>query len=384
MTKSAAHTQEDSLSSENRRIDALTNAVMPRIEADIRSPEDLESLRVNWAKRDAIPRIVQERKDGADHSWLGLDIRTLLLGDESGGRWSIHDVILAPGAELPTFYLNNGHTYYCVADGEVELRIGNQCEKATEEAFGYAPPMTRQGLRNTASKPAQVLICFSPAGSDRAFEAAHAHWLATGEADTAAYCKILNRFGFRFDDAVLDSDRRVNETVEKIPADIDAFDDLLRLRENWARRTGVPKLTLKHANVLDLPGISTVKLVNGDDTAGQSVWSLHAPKAGYYASKHYHPTDEELFYVLTDGAYEIYIGGVKTWLRRGSFAIAPRHATHGGMNKSKHQIRFFGMNSPAGHERVTDAFPRFRDSGRMEELFTAHGYSLLEPLGARY
>jgi mannose-6-phosphate isomerase-like protein (cupin superfamily) len=379
MVPPVKHVQENFYLTENRRIDALTNAAMPRIDAEIRSPADLARLRERWAKLDSIPKIVMGREDAVDHSWLGLDVRTLLLGDESSGRFSIHDIVLAPGAELPTYYLKEGHTYFWVVEGQVDLRIGAECRRTQRESYGYAPAMTRQGVSNPTAQPAQIVIAYSPAGSDRAFEAARAHWLETGDRDLSVYREILGRYGFCFDDAVLENDKRINEKAERLEADIQVIDDLFELRERWARQRGVPKLVLDIGNAKTLPGIPSVPLTDGDESSGHSICSLLSPQPGYRATLHHQPAEEELFYFL-DGDYELTAGSTTVNVRRGTFVIAPRFATHGGMNHSNRPVRFIGMNAPAGHERAYDMLMRERHSERLPELFKAYGFFLLEPV----
>lgn len=364
---------------ENIRIDALTNRSPARIAWDIRSPGDLDRLRQRWSELDSIPRILIDRGEGVDHSWGGLDIRTLLLGEESSGRFSVHDMIFAPGSEFPACYLETGHVYIWIVDGALDLRIGDNLERSAGETFGYAPPGTRFGLGNPTAEPAQVVMLFSPAGSDRAFEAVHDLHAGADEPGGREIREVLGRFGFRFDDMVLANDGRVNLPAARLDMEISSIDDLFALRDRWSRQQPVPKLLKDISNAKTLPGIPSVPLTDGDNSAGHSICSLLSPQPGYRASLHHQPAEEELFYFL-DGDYELTAGSMTVNVRRGTFAIAPRFASHGGINNSDRPVRFLGMNAPAGHERAYDMLMRERDPARLPELFKAYGFFLLEPV----
>src|SRR5437899_12227233 len=65
----------------------------------------LAALRSRWADMPMIPKVVHDRNQGIDNSWPGFDLRTLLVGEESAGRFTVHDVIVAPAARLPPHHV---------------------------------------------------------------------------------------------------------------------------------------------------------------------------------------------------------------------------------------------------------------------------------------
>ena len=158
---------------ENQKIDSMLGTECPPLPAAISSRSDLAELRSRWQVLTAVPVLAEDRSAGIDQSWAGLDVRTLLRGEQSAGRFAVHCVVLAPGAELAAHYLDDTHSYLLVSDGQVELGIGARRETVGQHSLGYAPPRTRQSLRNSSTVPATVMMVHSPAGSDRAFQAAH-------------------------------------------------------------------------------------------------------------------------------------------------------------------------------------------------------------------
>src|SRR3974390_2961871 len=181
---------------ENERVDGFTNNFNAPLPFEVRSVEDLAELRKAWLKRDSVPCLIEGREQAIDNSFLGLDIRTFLTGDNSSGRISVHDIIVPPGAGLPKHYQTAGGLYIAVIDGEVDLTVGHLTETARESSFAYIPANTTAEIANRSQAPARLYVLSYPAGLDRAFAEAHALWVKSGDASPAPYQAILQRYGF--------------------------------------------------------------------------------------------------------------------------------------------------------------------------------------------
>src|ERR1044072_5146195 len=93
----------------NLRVDALVSQPRPPLEAVVETREDLADPRKRWAAVEAGPGLISSRAAGVDQSWGGLDIRTFLRGEQSAGRFSVHNLLLAPGAGLAPHYHQDAH-----------------------------------------------------------------------------------------------------------------------------------------------------------------------------------------------------------------------------------------------------------------------------------
>lgn len=354
-----------STDADNRRVDAMLGQPRPALQAAIERLEDLKALRQRWAEVEAAPVLIEAREQGLDHSWAGLDIRTLLRGEQSAGRFSAHSIVVAPGAGLPAHYHEDAHAIVLVLGGEIELGVGRLVEPVEQYSLGYLPPQTRLSFRNRSSAPAALTLVYWPAGAERAFDEAHRHWQATHEAQALAYQGILGRYGFRFDDAALANDRRTNEQLDPLEFEIKGPGDIDALRSEFQRRPDVPRLVRSTSSeVTDAPaGTSNRKaLLMGEESCGNAMLNLVAGAPGFNAPDHHQPTEEEFFFIA-DGQLQMTCGTATKLLSPGAFAFCPRNCTHAFGNNGAQSTRFITLNSPAGHERAMAAVRRLAGRG---------------------
>jgi len=366
---------------QNERVDRLTHLVRDPLPFDVVSSADMERLRREWLKRDSIPCLVPGRNSGANHAWPGLDVRTLLSGDNSGGRISAHDIIIAPGAGLPAHYQQSSDMYLFVMEGEVELTIGHLPETSRRESFAYAPSETTTAWRNNGAEPARLYVLYSPAGPDRAFAEAHQVWERSHAVSQEAYLGVLERYEFCFDaKGALKNDSRTNLSWQRMEASVDSFEDFSSMRERWAKRLPTPKLiheTSRCPSIVLPDGVRSSVIVSGDESGGRAVFFFSALEPGYTAGAHYQPSEEELFFVV-DGELELTCGSETRRVGRGAFGFAPRGATHGFKSPEGAKTRILTLNSPAGHERGFEMI--MAHSGEPMAQFiqrlSAHGWQL--------
>lgn len=357
---------------ENRRVDESIGEPRPPLEADVEQLADLSELRQRWSLLPGVPVVAADRTGGIDRSWAGLDIRTLLRGEQSAGRFAVHSMVLAPGAELKPHYHQDAHTIFLVVEGEVELGIGAVVETVGPRSLGYTPPRTRQQIRNNSNSDVALMVVHSPAGAERAFAAAHDKWIATGDEDVAAYSEIMARHGISFDDQPLPNDQKTNQAVPPIEFDIEGAGDLARLRAQFVRRPALPRLVRHDPGALNAEEIGTSRrseLLTGDDNGGFAMVNLLQFSPGRSALPHHQPTEEEFFFIMS-GSLQLTCATETTVMGPGGFAFCPRNCTHGFVNESEDETWFATLNSPAGHERAMAAVRRrMARGGKKDELY---------------
>lgn len=354
---------------ENRRVDALIGEARPLLDVRISGPADLADLRQRWSQLAAVPVMAKNRNMGIDNTFAGVDIRTLLRGEQSAGRFAAHSVVLPPGAGVPAHYYEDTHTYVLVAEGEVNLAVGKVVDSVGQHSLGYVPPRTRLSFRNTTDAPVALAIVHSPAGAERAFAAAHEIWDATHDEDVTRYHAILARHGLRFDDAPLENDDKTNATLPPLDFEFKGHGDLERLRAEFLRRPALPRLVRTTPDEFDatVTGTSRRKeLLNGDDSGGNAMLNLISGLPGFGAPAHHQPTEEE-FFVITDGVLHMTCATETADLRAGALVFCPRNCTHGFRNETESETRFVTLNSPAGHERTMAAVRRLMQQGATKE-----------------
>jgi mannose-6-phosphate isomerase-like protein (cupin superfamily) len=360
--------------------DARTNLKPAPVALACNDLQGLAALRRQWADMPMTPRVVHDRQEGIDNSWRGFDVRTLLIGEESGGRFTFHDIIIAPDAGLPAYHLENVDTYWCVLEGEVEATVGLRTELARQDSFAFIPPLTTQSIHNRSAAPARLFLWHSPAGCERAFAKAHQRYCRAPDSPAAAYLEDLAALGFVFhrSNEHVANDDRTNEPVARVPAQIETFEDFNKLRRQWTELPATPKLIHDRnlAPDIGMLGQDTKVLVSGDEGSGRCVVFSLTFDSGYRAVRHYQPSEEEIFLVL-DGDFQLTAGNITTDLQRGGFGFVPRYGAHGFFipeQKTNQQARVITINSPAGHERGFEMLVREAQSPRMMELAYAHGW----------
>jgi mannose-6-phosphate isomerase-like protein (cupin superfamily) len=337
------------------------------------------ALRARWADMPMIPRVVHDRSEGVDNSWGGFDVRTILIGEESGGRFTFHDVIVAPGAELPPHHLSGSDTHISMLAGELELTIGALTDVVGQDGFAYAPADTTQAIRNRSAEPVRFFMWHSPAGPERAFAAAHRVFAEDPDADADAFQLALSSLGYHFHRGGehLPNDDRTNAAAERLEVDVQTFEDYTGLREAWSRRPPVPKLVPDRTTVAVtwIPGQDTNMLLSGDEGSGRSVILQHNIVPGYLAADHHQPSEEEIFMVV-EGTLDLTAGNATTELQRGGFGFVPRYGTHRFSNPMQQGLtRIVSVNSPAGHERGFETMSKEQDLEKLLKLLVAHGWS---------
>ena len=340
----------------NQRVDGRTNMARPRLKALSDDFFGLQELRRRWELTEANPVFLKERGQGTDASWMGLDIRTLVSGEESAGRFNVNDIVLAPGAGLPPHYLVDGYVYVIVGKGQLTLQVGNVTEEVSDNDFAFVPPCTRLAFRNRSSQPAELILIYSPAGAERAFSEAHEYWTKTRDDSEPNYVQILERYGFHFDDKVLENDGKTNAPIDFLDFEFAKLGDMPRVREAFANRPALPRIVKTPAEDVEA-GASGGKVfrkavLTGDDSGGQAMVHMLASRPEWSVPPHHQIAEEEFFFVRW-GELEVACGSQNALVRRGAFAFAPRFGTHAFKVVSVSELTLFtSLNSPAGHERA--------------------------------
>lgn len=369
---------------DNMRVNALLGTERPSLPINENSQVGVEALREQWDDVEACPVLCAGRNDGVDQSWPGFDVKTYVRGEQSAGRLSVHSILLAPGAGLPSHYHDNCETFLMVVEGQPEIRVGNLAEMADRYSFAYVPAKTRFSIRNPTEQTIWFNLVYQKAGNERAFSAASQHWHDTADTDPESYNAILSRYGFRFDDALLTNDALTNVSITPLEFDFTEEGDLERLRGLLGGLKPYPRLVHTSADEisvaetkLDGPESGFRKrLLSGDEAGGSAMLNLLAciPPA----PPHYQPTEDEIFFIM-DGQLEMTCGNGNVVVEKGAMAYVAQNCTHGFRPPApgvKH--KFITFNTPGGHEHAMAALRSRIKQGigdqEMWELSAAGGF----------
>ena len=106
---------------------------------------------------------------GLDHP-LGGQAAFMLRGDQSGGKLTAFETVVAPGEGPPLHtHAYEDETLY-VIEGEVRFKLGDELQSGDVGAFAYVPRGAPHTFQNVGDHPARILIHFTPSGMERFFE----------------------------------------------------------------------------------------------------------------------------------------------------------------------------------------------------------------------
>lgn len=100
---------------------------------------------------------------------LGMPLRFLCEGSETGGAWSLFEEEVPLGMGPPPHRHDWDEAYY-VLDGEVEFQVDGAPVRSKTGDFNYLPRNTVHGFKGASAKPARVLIFAAPAHGSEFFE----------------------------------------------------------------------------------------------------------------------------------------------------------------------------------------------------------------------
>ena len=100
---------------------------------------------------------------------LGMPLRFLCDGRETGGAWSLFEEEVPLGMGPPPHRHDWDEAYY-ILGGEVDFEIDGQLVKSRTGDFNYLPRNTIHGFKGASEEPARVLIFAAPAHASDFFE----------------------------------------------------------------------------------------------------------------------------------------------------------------------------------------------------------------------
>lgn len=94
----------------------------------------------------------------------------LVTGKETGGRYSLIDMLVPPGGGPPP-HRHDFEEMFTILDGEIELTFRGGTFRASAGSTVNVPANAPHAFRNVSDKPARVLCMCTPAGQEEFFMA---------------------------------------------------------------------------------------------------------------------------------------------------------------------------------------------------------------------
>jgi len=101
---------------------------------------------------------------------FGLEIVGKVMGEETGGRYSVVVSTTPPGGG-PPLHVHEGHDeMFYVVEGDFEFRSGEQVARAGKGAVVVLPRGLPHGFRNVGTTPGTLMNTITPGGFEDFFE----------------------------------------------------------------------------------------------------------------------------------------------------------------------------------------------------------------------
>jgi quercetin dioxygenase-like cupin family protein len=94
----------------------------------------------------------------------------LVSGKETGGRYTLIDMLVPPGGGPPP-HRHDFEEMFTILDGEIELTFRGGTHRASAGSTVNVPANAPHAFRNVSDKPARMLCMCTPAGQEEFFMA---------------------------------------------------------------------------------------------------------------------------------------------------------------------------------------------------------------------
>src|SRR5712692_34688 len=94
----------------------------------------------------------------------------LVTGEETGGRYSLIDMLVPPGGGPPP-HRHDFEEMFTILEGEIELSFRGEAKQASTGSTVNIPANAPRSFKNKSDKPARLLCMCTPSGQEEFFMA---------------------------------------------------------------------------------------------------------------------------------------------------------------------------------------------------------------------
>jgi quercetin dioxygenase-like cupin family protein len=155
-----------------KEVDARTNQPVPRLDWEVRSPEDYAKLREAFRQMPPTPVLTHvDDVEVEDFPERGRRYDWLLRSEQSGGTIVVHRITIQPPFHATDHnHISEGEFFY-VLEGLLEITIGNETRIGGPGTFAFAPPHATHSFKPAGDQPCKILHWNMPGGHERLTDA---------------------------------------------------------------------------------------------------------------------------------------------------------------------------------------------------------------------
>jgi len=128
---------------------------------------------------------------------LGTTVTLKATSAVSGGDHYLFHTLVPPGLGVPPHTHEREDEVMTVLEGEFEIMLDGQTQKATAGTVAYFPRHVAHGFRNRGKTPARNLVFVSPGGNFEAFFEELSRLPTDGAPEMSQVIEIFNRYAIR-------------------------------------------------------------------------------------------------------------------------------------------------------------------------------------------
>lgn len=141
------------------------------------------------------PAIVQPQEGKRICIFGGIEFTVKIANEQSGGLYSLLDVMHPPGTYLPPHVHHREDETFYILEGEFEIHVGEETIRALPGATFFGPRGIPHSFRVSDAGPGRMLLLTTPGGFERCMEELSA---LGGEPDPPAIFAVAARYGIEF------------------------------------------------------------------------------------------------------------------------------------------------------------------------------------------
>lgn len=101
---------------------------------------------------------------------FGDEVTVLLSGEQTGGAFTMAQLVTPPGGGPPPHYHNNEDEWFFVQEGRVEFFIEGVWKEVPPGTAAFLPRGVKHTFKNVGNTPLRMLVHAAPAGFEVFFE----------------------------------------------------------------------------------------------------------------------------------------------------------------------------------------------------------------------
>jgi mannose-6-phosphate isomerase-like protein (cupin superfamily) len=120
-------------------------------------------------KMQTLPAIFQPTADMPAHWVIDHRMTVLVSGEQTKNAYAVLEVLVMPGGGTPPHIHHREDEMFYVLDGDITILAGEQTVRGSAGTCVHIPLGTVHTFKNEGSRPARMVVTYTPAGFENYF-----------------------------------------------------------------------------------------------------------------------------------------------------------------------------------------------------------------------